>query len=214
MDGAGFKYIIPMETNPIWKTLAQADPEQICRNSGAGYEPETDAFLISSFAETVTVLRSKRTIAIQSKLGERLLSIFREHYFLAVPAYLVYADGRECTRELIQPKSIPGGEIYRKGAHMLPLDRLARRFATDSDGFGKIGRSLGGEPLEYGDVSCRLFPFPYLPVSIVLWLKDDEFSERADLFFDSSSKGQFPPDILWGIATLCVELMLDEADGD
>ncbi len=199
-----------MEANPIWETLAQADLEQICRNAGVRCEPENDAFLVPSFTETVMVLRNERSITGESNLGERLLSDFREHYFLAVPAYLVYADGRECTQELIQPKSIPGGEIYRKGAHVLPLDRLARRFATDSDGFGEIGRSLGGEPLEYGDVSCRLFPFPYLPVSIVLWLKDDEFPERADLFFDSSSKGQFPPDILWGIAVLCLELMCTE----
>ena len=101
-----------------------------------------------------------------------------------------------------------GGEIYRKGAHMLPLGRLAAQFDHDAAGFRRAAEGLGGEELEYGDVSCRLYPFPKLPVSISIWFSDDEFSERADLFFDTSSNGQFPPDVLWGIAAMCVELLL------
>lgn len=196
-----------METNPIWNKLENADPEDVSRKTGAVYEKNRDAFTLNSFSDFFTVIRGERTVIACSPFGERLLTDFRDTFFLAAPAYLACADGRPVTGELVQPKSISGGEIYRKGAHRLPLSRLAKRFTGKTELFLAAGRELGGEPLEYGDDSLRLYPFSNLPVNIILWHGDDEFPERADLLFDSSSNGQFPPDVLWGIASLCVELL-------
>ncbi len=44
--------------------------------------------------------------------------------------------------------------------------------------------------LNYGDqqISCngdayvKLYPFPRVPVDIILWLEDEEFSPKVDLF--------------------------------
>lgn len=164
-------------------------------------------YSIPSFSGRLNVTPADRTVTSDSPSGTVLLSEYGEFFFLAVPAYLVYADGRTLTGELIQPKNIAGGEIYRKGAHMLPLDKLAARFRDDADGFLQVGGSLGGEPMQYGDASIKLYPFPHLPVYFALWIRDEEFSEQADLFFDSSCNGEFPPDVLWGVASACTELM-------
>ena len=197
-----------MNDNPVWEQLQAADPAAAARNSGAVYNPEGDIFLVPVFTTEVTVRRAERKITAASALGNRLLSEYGEYFTLAAPAYLVHADGRPLTGELIQPKKLSGGDIYRKGAHRLPLGRLAAKFDHDPAGFRRAVAELGGEEQEYGDVSGRLFPFPKVPVTIALWFSDDEFPERGDLFFDSSSNGQFPPDVLWGIASLCVELLL------
>lgn len=183
------------------------DPIDVCRKSNAAYNPDDRAYSVPSFSNWLKVTPADRSVTAESAPGAILLSEYGEYFSLAVPAYLVYADGRPLTGELIQPKSISGGEIYRKGAHMLPLDRLAARFQDDTDGFLQVGRSLGGEPMHYGDASIRVYPFPHLPVHFTLWLKDDEFPEQADLFFDSSCNGEFPPDVLWGIAAASTELM-------
>lgn len=60
----------------------------------------------------------------------------------------------------------------------------------------------------YGDASIELFPFPRMPVTIILWEKDDEFPARADLVFDSTCEMQLPIDIIWSIAMLCVLVMM------
>ncbi len=199
-----------METHPVWEVLAAADPREVCRRSRAGFDPDTETYILDSFSGTLTVSLPERTVSSSSPSIPRLLSDYREHFYLAAPAYLVSADEREITGELIQPGNIPGGEIYRKGAHVLPLDMLASRYKEDGDGFLEAGRHWGGAAAEYGDASCRLLPFPKVPVTIALWLKDDEFPERADLYFDSSVRGQFPPDVLWGLAWVCVDLLLQK----
>lgn len=203
-----------METNPIWDKLEKADPEEVSRNSGAVYEKNRDAFSLTSFSEFFTVVRGERAVIAGSPFGERLITDYRDTFFLAAPAYLAFADGRPVTGKLIQPKSISGGEIYRRGAHMLPLSRLAGCFTGKPDLFLRAGRELGGEPLEYGDDSLRLYPFSNLPVNIVLWHRDEEFPERADVLFDTSCSGQFPPDVLWGIAALCVELLCSAGESN
>jgi hypothetical protein len=200
-------YTGSMEDNPVWKKLEQAKPDEVCRKSGAVYDSDAQIYSVPSFSDRLNVVLPERKVTAESVPGSLLISEYREYFLLAVPAYLLFADGRPLAGELVHPKSISGGEIYRQGAHMLPLDKLAARFRDDAEGFLQIGRSLGGEPLQYGDASIRLFPFPHLPVHFALWLKDDEFPEQADLFFDSSCEGEFPPDVLWGIAAACTELM-------
>jgi hypothetical protein len=197
-----------VENNPVWKKLEAADPEKVCVNSGASYDVRSGGYELPFFHDALTVYPKEREVRPRSDFAGGILENYGEHTALAAPAYLVHAEGRPQTDELIQPKNIPGGEIYRKGAHMLPLDALARTYRSDGPAFVSRAQSLGGRVSTYGDASVVLCPFPHLPVTIALWLADDEFDERADLFFDSSASGQFPPDVLWGIASVCVELMI------
>ena len=70
------------------------------------------------------------------------------------------------------------------------------------------GKTLGGSIEQYGDASLRLYPLPRIPVVFSLWLEDEEFPARADLFFDSTCDLQLPTDIIWSIAMLCVLVLL------
>ena len=45
--------------------------------------------------------------------------------------------------------------------------------------FGARIASLGG-------AATRLYPQPRVPVTVILWLEDEEFPARATLFFDST----------------------------
>ena len=98
--------------------------------------------------------------------------------------------------------------IFLKGSHMLPLDRIVERYGSDVQGFLMRGREFGGVQLNYGDASFRFFPFPRVPVVLLLWKKDDEFPARADLLFDSTCTIHLPPDIIWSTAMLSILAML------
>lgn len=101
-----------------------------------------------------------------------------------------------------------GGEIYERGTHVLPLDRVSDRYGTDVPGFLARGRELGGEPTDYADASLRLFPFPRVPVVLLLWEKGPEFAARASLLFDSSARFHLPVDIIWSTAMMSLLAML------
>ena len=62
--------------------------------------------------------------------------------------------------------------------------------------------------MNYGDASIRLPAFPKVPVYIILFKSDGEFSVRSDLLFDSTCSLQLPEDILWSIAMMGVMIML------
>ena len=62
--------------------------------------------------------------------------------------------------------------------------------------------------MKYGDASLRLYPLPRVPVVMTLWLEDEEFPPRVDLFFDTTCSMQMPVDMLWSVAMMSILIML------
>lgn len=111
--------------------------------------------------------------------------------------------------QLVRPADLPGGDIFIMGTHILPLEKAASYFSNHHHEFLNVGRSLGGTQHHYGDFSLNIFPFPRVPVVLILWLGDEEFPSTASLLLlDSSCASFFPPDIIWSISMMVVEMML------
>jgi hypothetical protein len=47
-----------------------------------------------------------------------------------------------------------------------------------------------------------------VPVTLILWLEDEEFPARSHLLFDETCEQHLPPDIVWSVAMLCALVML------
>jgi hypothetical protein len=110
--------------------------------------------------------------------------------------------------KMIRPEDLKGGSIYSKGSHVLPLDKIADKYGRDREGFIQRGNELGCEELAYGDASIKLYPFPRIPIIIILWKADDEFAARSDLLFDATCELHLPVDIIWSTAMMTVLMML------
>ena len=54
--------------------------------------------------------------------------------------------------------------------------------------FLKAGKKLGGKKMEMGDSSITFHPFPKIPITLILWKGDEEFSPQGTILFDSSIK--------------------------
>jgi hypothetical protein len=54
----------------------------------------------------------------------------------------------------------------------------------------------------------RLFPFPRVPVTLILWGADEEFSARAGMFFDVTCEQHLPMDVIWSTAMTSVLILL------
>jgi hypothetical protein len=121
---------------------------------------------------------------------------------------MVKATGAAPAGKLVKPSGLPGGDIFFRGTHVLPLDALAKKYAHDREGFFKRGHALGGRVVSYGDAALEFLPFPRIPVTVILWLADEEWDARADLLFDASSLQHLPIDILWSVAMMTVLALL------
>ena len=191
-----------------WKILKDLKPECVCRNAMVSFDDASGIYLLRSFGMDLSVDPENKNIYSEAPYSDLLLN--RLGYFsrLSIPIYLTSAMDIPLTGRLVQPGNVKGGNIFFRGTHVLPLDKLALKYGNDKAGFVKRGKDLGGMQMNYGDASVKLFPFPRLPVVIILWEEDDEFPPRTDILFDSTCEFHLALDILWSTAMESLLIMM------
>lgn len=191
-----------------WELLTDLDPDQVCRGGSVSYDPGPRTYNVRSFDIDFQVSLRDKTISSSAPGSDVLLRRLGYFFRLSLLWYLVHAKDIACSGRPVKLEGIRGGEIFSKGSHVLPLEQLAGKYGRNKAGFLEKGKELGGESLLSGDAALRLHPLPRIPVVLTLWLEDEEFPARADLFFDSTCELQLPTDILWSIAMLSVLVLL------
>ncbi len=191
-----------------WHLLAELDPDEVQRSAGVNFNQEQFIYELTCFGQHILVSLPDRNISGTSHISDILFNELGDYSRLSILNYLVNAREVPLAGQLVRPADLSGGDLFARGTHILPLDKIADLFSNDKETFSKKGRKLGGSEIEYGDMSIRLFPFPRIPVVLIVWSGDDEFPPRSSLLFDSSCTFHMPIDILWSTAMLTVEMML------
>jgi hypothetical protein len=191
-----------------WELLGGIKPDTVCRAAVAGYDAAADCFTVRSFGQDIAISLKDRTVSMLHPVPGGRSGEYNELFPLAVLWYLVLAKDIVPTGRLVRLEDLPGGDIFAKGSHVLPLEKVAERYGNDKEGFLKAGLDHDGEAVSLADAAVRLAPLPRVPVTMTLWLADEEFPARAGLLFDSTCSLQLPTDILWSLARLsCLALL-------
>jgi hypothetical protein len=190
--------------NKAWELLAASDPATVCAQAGADFDPRDGTYQVSSFGRVFAVNPVERLILGSEPGGEVFLTRYVSLFRLSLLWYLLKATSARPSGKLVKPAGLPGGDIFLKGSHVLPLDALAAKYATLPGAFLEAGAALGGTPAAYGDAAVVLFPLPKVPTTVLLWTEDDEFPARADLLFDATAPQHLPLDILWSVAMMSI----------
>jgi len=191
-----------------WDIIRSLASKEIETNADAVFDPDTSTYKLTCLGQEVLVSLPDQEISCPSPLGAILVKELGEYSRLSILRHLIHAKALPLSGRLVKPSALPGGDFFSKGTHVLPLDTITNRFENDFDGFIKIGKALGGTQVEYGDASLKLWPFPRIPVVIILWAGDDEFPSAASLLFDSTCVSHAAIDILWSTAMMTIEMML------
>lgn len=198
--------MIPGEEK-AWECLTGLDPAEVCLRTLAAFDSESRTYTLKSFCTDIHASLPGRQISSTPE-GDIILKRLGYFSVLATLWYLTGAKDIPLSGELVGPMNLRGGQLFFRGTHVLPLDKLADKYGKDTAGFLSKGKGLCGEELSYGDASVRLFPFPRVPVTIILWKEDDEFPARADLLFDTTCMHHLPLDIVWSTAMMSVLIMM------
>jgi hypothetical protein len=148
-----------------------------------------------------------RRITSESTGSDVLLQRLGSFFRLSTLWYLVKTRHIPCTGKLVKLQQVKGGDIFSRGSHVLPLEKVALKYGRDTTGFLERGRMLGGEEVKLADAAVRLHPYPRIPVVVTLWLEDAEFPARADILLDSTCELHLPTDILWSIAMMSLLIL-------
>ncbi|MBE0425327.1 MAG: DUF3786 domain-containing protein [Nitrospirae bacterium] len=188
--------------------MKSLDTVAVCKNASVRFDEKTYCYILRSFCADFSINTDERIIRSLTPSGEVLINKYGYFFIYSCLWYLINAKDISLTGRLIKPEDLKGGDLFFRGSHILPLDRMAEKFQDDKQVFLKRGREICGETLLYGDASIKLSPLPRIPVILILWVKDEEFPARADLLLDSSCEVQLPLDIIWSTAMLSVLVML------
>jgi hypothetical protein len=191
-----------------WDTLLAMDPADVCNRTGAEFDHDSGIYSLRSFGLIFTLDPKKKEIRNIDPEGAIFLGRLNYFFGLSLLWYLVKAVGEVPSGKLVKPVCMPGGDIFFRGTHVLPLESIAKKYGTDREGFLAKGRVYGGRPVAYGDAAIELRAMPKIPVTLILWLEDEEWPPRADLLFDSTASAHFAVDVLWSVAMMSVLVFL------
>jgi hypothetical protein len=123
------------------------------------------------------------------------------HYMLA-PAFAVLAGNWVSYRE------IPGASFYYSAFVKRAIDPLKKVFGNHVKRLLPAAEILGGRAIDSGDAGYEFWPFPRVPVRLILWAGDEEFPAEANMVFDEAIKEIFSAeDIAWLAGMLVYRLM-------
>ncbi len=204
--------LVPLKTvwgeAKAWETLAGLRPGDVCSGAAATYDESSRAYTIKSFGIDFTLSLDSKTITSNDPKSVLFLERYKDFFKLAVLWYMTSAKDIPASGRLIRPLDVKGGQRFFTGTHVLPLDRIEARFGLDKKAFIERGLKFGSEIAPYGDASVRLYPLPRVPVTIILWLQDEEYPARVGLFFDSTVDFQLSlSDIVWSVAAMTTLVM-------
>lgn len=101
--------------------------------------------------------------------------------------YLVGVDDTPLAGEWVSFREFEGGDAYFGAFTNRSLVPLKETFGDNPDLLRPAAISVGGEPLDYGDVGVRVPVFPKVPLAVVLWRADSEFPPEANILFDGTA---------------------------
>lgn len=191
-----------------WNELARLSPADVSRRSKTVYDSASGTYTLRFFNQEVLISPEDRKIRGEGRLSDFFLKQLYFYSRLSILWYLIRAKEVELSGDLINPRNVSGWLIYSHGSHILPLEKLTAKYGSDVPALLVEGKEVGGMPLCYGDASVQLFPFPRVPVVLILWRGDEEFPARTDLLFDSTCSLHLPPDIIWSTAMMSLLVML------
>lgn len=191
-----------------WHKLALSVPADVCQRTGACFDVDSGAYILSVFSTSVTIHPGRGEIRGTGSLCDLLLGELSRYTCLPMLWYLAQAQVIAPSDSFINPRELAGGLIFSRGSHALPLDKLAAKYGEDTAAFLERGISLGGVCSDYGDASIKLYPFPRIPVLLMLWRKNEEFPANAVLLLDRACRCHLPTDIIWATAMVSLLVML------
>lgn len=173
------------------------DIEQQCLKSGARYQViDSQETIILEYLNRsyqivfpdidISLIDSKEEVPIRDK-------ILILHYF-------TQAKGTPITNKIIAFKELPEGANYFPTFSKRAIKPLLDHFGREPERLIDIAEELGGHKVNYGDVAVTINAFSYVPITLVLWQGNGEFTPEGNILFDSTISDYLPT---YDITVLC-----------
>ena len=181
--------------------LAGRDPEEIAGKAGIRYDAETQLFHIPTMGMNVTV----------SWPDCHFTPELPGWHSLVILHYLDLADGTPLTGKEIPFGKMRSGMVRGGGIDRKCEVAIQKLKYLSEDSLTRICESLGGERIaSNADAAWRLPFLPRFPVTVKIWLPDEEFPASGRLFPDASADHYLTIEDAVTVAEILLEKMTQE----
>jgi len=193
-----YKYAYELAYKLACEQLARIDDiEQQCRKSGAQYQviDSKKAIVIQYLNQSYLITLPDIEISLMDSAEEvpirdRVLIL---HYFTS-------AKGTPAANRLISFRELPEGGGYSPTFSKRTVKPLVEHFSKEPHLLVDAGEKLGAHKADYGDIAVTINAFSRVPITIILWRGDDEFTPQGSVLFDATISDYLPTE---DITVLC-----------
>ena len=193
----------------LWEQLEKFDGTETAQRTKCKYFDNPPHYIVTLLNTEYVVNLSERNIFSNKPDSQQEEAQFLEQ--LCILAYLINAQDLPLANKLVAGNSLPGGQFFFKGQHALPTQKIEEVFGDNPDNLYEASSGLNAKQCEFGDASISLNMLPQLPLTIVIWGRDEEFEARASILFDQTAASQLPLDALLGAVNLTIGILLKNA---
>lgn len=177
-----------------------------CRNTDAQYLPNQKTISLSHLSQPYLIAFPDGVVSLAGKekdvpLRDKILIL---HYFIR-------AKGTPLTSKLISFKELPEGAHYFPTFCLRAIKSLVNCFGKEPHRLLNIAKTLDGRKADYGDAAVTINAFSRVPITLVLWQGDDEFSPEGSILFDSTISDYLPTEDIIVLCETIVRRLIKEA---
>lgn len=145
----------------------------------AGVTDEGDCLMTSLFGQTVRIDKATGQMLVDGEKANFVQG-------LSVYDWLCDRNPEAAAAETFCPvSSLPGVLVSGSGLKIVP-QKLADTIDKNPDSFRHGCESMGGIPVDQGDIGYRVEIFPGLPVCLKFYFADEEFPPSLTLLWDQN----------------------------
>ncbi|WP_066638596.1 DUF3786 domain-containing protein [Desulfolucanica intricata] len=170
-----FEYII--------KYFAAQDPFKMSENSGAIFDPKQSIIRIKSLGQVLDIKYPEGSIVFN---GSKYMPAWNWRWLIL--NYLSRADNTPIINKLISYRELENGDVNYAAFVRRSIEPLVKNFSQEPvEQIKAACLKLDASIEESADVCAKIHLFPRFPVTIKLWLSDDEIKGSANILFDKSA---------------------------
>jgi len=194
----------------LWEQLLGLNRQETAKRAKCQYLNNPERYIVTLLNTEYVVNLSDRKISSIRSGASQVPAEFLEQ--LCLLAYLINAQDLPLADKIVKAETFPGGQFFFRGLHSLPTAKLESAFGNCPELLLKIAERFDAKSCEFGDASTQLYVLPRLPLTIVIWQKDEEFDARASILFDQTAASQLPLDALGVAVNLAVETLVNPVE--
>ena len=194
----------------FWEELAQLDPADVCRRSGAGRQGE--GYLIRVLGGDYLLMPHERQMRGAAGDREDEDESVASTLCFAVVHYLLNARDIPRSGDLVAASELKGGKLFfAAGAHSPDFAPLVDMFSASQQAVERAAELLGGVTVAHGDAAVEIRALPRLPITYIFWQGDDEFPASISMLFDRTAEQQLPLDVVLAIGQETMRRLVEAA---